>query len=147
MASNLKKIGICAAIFAFIGALKHRPLWALTTPMTETPPDIGSYQDADTLNAREITDTSNLVSNELLLLANRNIKEMIPASESTVVTDNATRYYITKQPSGQKQAYKLSYRNIWTQQSNLPRKRKVPEPSVIVGLGAMVGWLGTQRRN
>ncbi len=139
MASKLKKISIFTAIFAFIGVSGHRPLWALTT----TNPDIDSYQQVDTLDIGEITDASN----NLLLLANRNLKEIIPTSESTVVTDNATRYYITKQPTSQQQAYILSYRNIWTLQSNLPRRRKVPEPPAIVGLLAMLGWLGTQRRN
>jgi hypothetical protein len=135
MASNLKKISTCAAVFAFIGGLGHRPAWALTSSLTETHPGISSYQDVDTV-------VRNLESNELLLLANRNIKEIILASESTVVTDN-----ISKQPAGQQQTYTLAYRNTWTQQSNLPRRRKVPESSVIVGLVAMVGWLGTQRRN
>ncbi len=139
MASKLQKIGICAVIFAStsIGLSGHRPLWALTPS-----PDIGSFPKANTLNDGKITDARN----ELPLLANLKELEIITVSESTVMTDNATRYYITKQPAVQ-QTYTLPYRNIWTQQSNLPRKRKVPEPSVIVGLIAMVSWLGTQHRN
>ncbi|WGV24519.1 hypothetical protein [Halotia branconii] len=138
MASKFPKIVFCAVIFAStsIGLSGHRPLRALTPPL-----DIVSSLEANTLNDGEITDASDLEGNELLLLASRNIKEITPASESNVVTDNATRYYITKQSASQRQAHILSYRNIWTQQSNLPHKRKVPEPSVIVGLIAMVGWL------
>ncbi|MBH8556209.1 hypothetical protein I8751_28535 [Nostocaceae cyanobacterium CENA357] len=144
MASNFKNISICATIFTFIGVLEHRPLWALTTPLTKTRPDIGSSQGVDTLNVGEVTDTKN----ELLLLAKRNIQEIIPASESNVVISNATRsYYIAKQSASQQQTYTLSYRNIWTQQNNLLRKRKVPEPSAIVGLIAMVSWLKTQCEN
>ncbi|MDF2387918.1 hypothetical protein JMG10_41130 [Nostoc ellipsosporum NOK] len=154
MVGNLRKIGICALTFAVIGVLEQRPLWALTTAstsatlLTEIYPDVGSYQAANTHSIGEVTDKSNLETNELILLAKRNTEEISQASQVTQVTvDDTTRYYITQEPTATQENYTPSYRNIFAKVTNAPRKRKVPEPSALLGLIAMIGYFGTQGRN
>ncbi|MBH8565708.1 hypothetical protein I8748_26635 [Nostoc sp. CENA67] len=154
MAGNLKKIGICALTFAVIGVLCQRPLWALTTAstpatlLTKIYLDVDSHQAANTLSIGEVTDESNLEANELILLAKRNTEEISQVSQVTEVrVDDTTRYYITQEPTATQQTYTPLYRNTLAKVTNAPRKRKVPEPSALVGLIAMIGWFGTQGQN
>jgi hypothetical protein len=43
--------------------------------------------------------------------------------------------------------YTEPYSNAFTENSSAsPRKRKIPEPSAVIGLMAIAGWLGMQRK-
>lgn len=153
IASNLKRISICALTFVVIGVLDQHPVKALTTALTpatlltESYLDVGSSLTANTLSDREITEKSNSQANELILLAKVNTDEIIQASQVTEVTVNeTTRYYINQESVGTQQTYTPAYRNTYANITNAPSKRKVPEPSALLGLIAIIGWLGTQRQ-
>lgn len=153
MASNLKKIGICALTFVAIGVLEQRPLWALTiastqvTSIPESSSDFNRSQKVNLLRDGEITYETNTAENELLSLAKGNVDKIIQASEVSVVQiDEQTHYYITQKPAIAQQTFTPSYSNVWAKQDDLPPRRKVPEPSAILGLIAMLGWFKIQRK-
>ncbi|RCJ39639.1 hypothetical protein A6770_11135 [Nostoc minutum NIES-26] len=153
MAGNFKKISICTLTFIVIGVLEQAPVLALTiastqaTSITESSPGVSGSQVVNVLSNGEITDETNSEKNELLLLATRNMEEIIQASEVSVVTiDETTRYYIAQTPVTKQDTFTPAYRNVWVKPNDVPPKRKVPEPSTVLGLMSMIGWFGTQRK-
>ncbi|MBH8574747.1 hypothetical protein I8752_17300 [Nostocaceae cyanobacterium CENA369] len=151
MAVNLQKIGICVLTLVAIGVLQQRPVWALTTAsaqaisITENSLDVNSSQIAHLQSMEETTGESNSKTNELLLLAERNIEKIIQNNQVSMVTlDETTRYYVAQTPAATQDSFIPSYRNVWVKLNDAPIRRKVPEPSALLGLVAMVGWLVTQ---
>jgi hypothetical protein len=132
MASNLLKISIFVATLAVIGALEQRPLWASNTYVSS--PDLEESDDA--------TDNSY----DLLLRAARNLEEMNSQGEVNEETvDDTNNYYSSQLPTPISSAplatYVHPYSNKWTQlNSALVQRRKIPEPSMLVGLIAIFGW-------
>jgi hypothetical protein len=153
IASNLKKISICALTFVVIGVLDQHSVRALTTAstpatlLTESYLDVGSSLTGNTLSVGEVTDESNSQTNELILLGFSKTDEIIQASQVTQVTVDATSYYITKESAATQQTYTPAYRNTYANITNASSKRKVPEPSTLLGLIALISWFATQRRN
>ncbi|MBE9004068.1 hypothetical protein IQ259_03255 [Fortiea sp. LEGE XX443] len=143
MVSSIVKISIYATSFAVISVLGQHPLWAFSNTSLRN-------------NSPQATDTSNSTENDLLLRAARNIEVMNSKPEATEETIDSTNHYyspsfIPEQTSTVSAAplstYIHPYSNKWTNLSSAsPQKRKVPEPSVMLGLIAIASWFGIQRQ-
>ena len=148
MVDKLKKISIYVATFAVVGTLGQHPLRAFTTEqatfLASTNVSGGSFQDAN---------ISNFNQNELLSLAASNLEEITPDSEVTEMTidDGTTRYIHSFQTEKlavsavQPETYTHPYSNRWADVNSPPPRRRIPEPSALLGLIAIASLFGTQR--
>lgn len=120
MVSNLIKISICATSFVVIGALGQHPLWAFNDSLlTQT---YSTNSDADQPEVPEAGDHSEDANSPNLSL---------------------------EQPTGMSAAHVSTYMKPYTNKffsGTSPRKRKIPEPSALIGLIAIAGCLGMQQR-
>jgi hypothetical protein len=148
MAGKLRNISIYAGTFLVVGALGQHPLRAFTTKqatfLASSNVSSGSFQDAN---------TSNFNQNELLSLAASNLEEITPDSEVTEMTidDGTTRYIHSFQSEKlavsavQPETYTHPYSNRWADVNSPPPRRRVPEPSALLGLIAIASLFGTQQ--
>lgn len=96
-------------------------------------------------DTQRILTTGNQVS-QLLQKAESNIEEIIQASEvSSETIDGKTfyKYYLGDTKSKTKET--LTYTNTWKAPAS-PPKRRIPEPSTILGLIAIASLFVTQRK-
>jgi hypothetical protein len=148
MVDKLKKISIYVGTFAVVGALGQHPLGAFTTEqatfLASSNVSSGSFQDIN---------ISNFNQNELLLLAASNLEEITPDNEVTEMTtdDGTTRYIHSFETEKlavsavQPETDTHPYSNRWADVNSPPPKRRIPEPSALVGLIAIASLFGTQQ--
>ncbi|MFH7030552.1 MAG: PEP-CTERM sorting domain-containing protein [Heteroscytonema crispum UTEX LB 1556] len=152
MGANINKIGIYTSIVVAIGAIATAP--AQATSLQNFTSDTNNFDG----NNQDKTDTSNLITtndltkDQLLQEAKRNVEQITEASNFTQNTVDGTTYYIYNSPPsqddttdpGNKQPQTSIYTNTWKSAEPAPR-RKIPEPSALLGLIAISGWLTIQR--
>jgi hypothetical protein len=137
MGANINKIGIYTSIFVVIGAIATAPAQA------------NSLQNftSDTNNLdknNQDNDIGDLTQNELLQGAKRQLEEITEASNFAQNTVDRTTYYIYNTSPSQDDTQTSIYTNTW-KPADPPPKRKIPEPSALLGLIAISGWLTIQR--
>ena len=132
---------------------ENHPSLNLELPLIQTKPS--SNEATDELNLNQVFDqqeilagkhpTGNQVS-QLLEKAESNIEEIVQASEvSNETIDGKTyyKYYVGDTKFKTKET--LKYTNIWKAPAS-PPKRRIPEPSAILGLIAIASLFVTQRQ-
>ncbi|MCV3217560.1 PEP-CTERM sorting domain-containing protein [Plectonema radiosum NIES-515] len=119
----------------------HTSLIELPLNLNQVPPD-----DFDTQRILAGTYTTDNQVSQLLQKAQSNIGEIIQASEvSNETIDGKTFYKYDVGDTNSKTKETLTYTNTWKAPAS-PPKRRIPEPSTILGLTAIASLFVTQRQ-
>ncbi|MBU7586239.1 MAG: PEP-CTERM sorting domain-containing protein [Nostoc sp. TH1S01] len=122
MASSVVKISLYAASFVLIGALGQHSVWGFS--------NTSSLEQEQATSQLEVTeDEQNIVS------PNHYYTPSLIPQQPTTRSDAPVSSYIPP------------YSNRWANlNSASPRPRRVPEPSLLLGLMAIAGCVGMQRQ-
>jgi hypothetical protein len=146
------KIGIYTSIVVAIGAIATAPAQANSLQNFTSDTNNFDEKNQEQTDNSDLITTNDLTKDELLQGVKRDVEEITEASNFTQYTIGDTTYYKYYSPpspddttdSGNRQPEINIYTNTW-KPADPPAKRKIPEPSALLGLIAISGWLIIQR--
>jgi hypothetical protein len=124
MVSHFVKTAIFTTTLVLFSALEQRPLWAFSNIYPSVTSSNNADESTDASNTDEATESTNNYYSP-----NSVTEQSNPVSAAPVST------------------YTPAYTTTWANlSSSLPQRRKVPEPSVMLGLIAIATTLKIQRQ-